>query len=306
MSASTAAAPPRPTAVGLPLSPFSHCANPRCPTGWLHLWRSRKTPVFEGRWACSPGCMAEMVTAAVRHEIALGPDAPYRHRIPLGLLLVDQGHITAEQLRNAVRNQEQAVSRETEALRLGHWLVASGVLSETVLTRALSAQWNCPVFSSAAYRAVNVGAALPRFLAEALGALPLRVLGDRTLCLAFSHRVDRSLAYAAARVLGLEVAPGIVRDSEFRAAETEFLAAPAPRIRFLDISGATALARLVTSLVEETKPLEARLARVHDLWWLRLWRRPPHGSGLPDCADVEDILCATGGLRRTGIEGGRG
>jgi Type II secretion system (T2SS), protein E, N-terminal domain len=276
-----------------PRLPFSHCANPHCATGWLHLWRSRRAPVFEGRWACSPGCMAEIVRGAVRSEAAMGSAAPYRHRIPLGLLLVDQGHITQEQLREAVRRQEKGA--DAGAQRLGQWLVESGILSETFLTRALALQWNCPVFSPGVCRAADMTPALPRLLAQALGAVPLRVLGGHTLCLAFSERIDRALAYAAERILGLRVSSGIVRDSEFAMAEAEFLAAPAPPARLIEISGTEALARLVASLVEAEKPLEARLARVHGFWWLRLWRRPPGGSGLPDCAEVEDILCAARG-----------
>jgi hypothetical protein len=296
MSAVAAVAPLNRTAPASPRSPFSHCANPACSTGWLHLWRSRRVPVFEGRWTCSPGCMAELVTRAVRREIALGPHASYQHRIPLGLLLVDQGSITPEQLRAALQRQKWAAGTEADALRLGQWLVGSGILSETVLTRALGAQWNCPVFSCGAYRAANVASALPHFLAEVLAALPLRVVGGRTLCLAFCDRIDRTLAYAAERMLGLDVVPGIVGHAEFRAAESEFLASAAPRSRILEVSGTTALARLITSLVEETKPFEARLVRIHDLWWLRFWRRSLRASGLPGCADVEDILCAAGGL----------
>lgn len=235
--------------------------------------------------------MAEVVRAAVRREAGADSFAPYRHRIPLGLVLVDRGQITPDQLRDAVRHQESA----GDAARLGQWLVASGIVSETVLTRALSLQWNCPVFSPGAFRAGEVASALPRFFAEALGAVPLRVLGGQTLCLAFSGGVDRSLAYAAERLLGLKVSSGLVRDSEFSAAQAEFLAAPAPRSRLIEVSGATALARLVTSLIETEKPVEARLARVHGFWWLRLWRRAPGEAGLPDCADVEDILCAAGG-----------
>jgi hypothetical protein len=280
----------------LPRLPFSHCANPRCATGWMHLWRSRRSPVFEGGWSCSPGCMAELVRAAVRREIALGSGAPYRHRIPLGLLLVDQGHITREQLRDALRHQERAAETDPDRLRLGEWLVGSGILSETVLTRALSAQWSCPLFSPGAYRAADVASALPRLLVEALGALPLRVLGGGTLCLAFSRRIDRTLAYAAERMLGLRVAAGIVRGSEFLAAQAELLAVPAPRARYLETSGTAALAHLLTAIVEQEKPLDARLARVHSFWWLRLWRHTPGGSGLPNCADVEDVLCTAEGL----------
>ena len=30
------------------------CANPGCRTGWLHLWRSRSSPIFEAGWTCPP------------------------------------------------------------------------------------------------------------------------------------------------------------------------------------------------------------------------------------------------------------
>jgi hypothetical protein len=222
----------------------------------------------------------------------MGSPAPYRHRIPLGLLLVDRGYITPEQLRSAVRHQEPAP--EAGNLRLGQWLVGSGILSETMLTRALALQWNCPIFSPAAWSPGQVASALPRVLAETQGVLPVRLLGGRTLCLAFSKHVDRALAYAVERILGLGISSGIVRDSEFCAAQAEFLAAPAPSTRLIEVPGTAALARLVTSLLETEKPQEARLARVHGFWWLRLWRHAPGESGLPDCADVEDILCVAG------------
>jgi hypothetical protein len=298
MSASPGSVPQTgatPQSALLPHSPFSHCGNPGCATGWIHLWRSRRAPVFEGRWACSPGCMGELVHAAVRREIALGAGAPYRHRIPLGLLLLSQGHITQKQLGEGLRHQELAARRDPYTPRLGEWLVESGILSESALTRALSAQWNCPVFSPGACRAADVAAVLPRLLAESLGAVPLRLVGGRILCLAFSRRIDRTLGYAAERMLGLSVASGIVRDSECHTAQAEFLTAPAPRARFLETSGSASLPRLFTALVEDEKPLEARLARVHGFWWLRLWRRVPCGFGLPDCGDVEDVLCTAEG-----------
>lgn len=272
-------------------SALSQCANPRCATGWMHLWRSRRAPVFEGRWVCSPACMAEVVRGAVRRETATGSPAPYRHRIPLGLLLVDRGHISPEQLREAVRHLDSGERSSEEHLRLGQWLVESGILSESVVTRALSLQWNCPLFSPGTYRAAEVASALPRLLAEGTGALPLRLLSRQTLGLAFSECIDRSLAYALERMLGLRVSSGIIRDSEFSAAQAEFLAASGPPSRLVEISGTPALARFVTSIVELKKPLEARLVRVHQFWWLRLWRRVPEDAGLPACADVEDILC---------------
>jgi hypothetical protein len=48
---------------------FSTCANPHCGSGWLRLWRRRETPVFEGGWCCSSGCMAARV------RMWLGPES---------------------------------------------------------------------------------------------------------------------------------------------------------------------------------------------------------------------------------------
>ena len=48
---------------------FQTCANPDCCSGWLHLWRSRQAPVFEGGWSCSSACTAARVASAVRREL---------------------------------------------------------------------------------------------------------------------------------------------------------------------------------------------------------------------------------------------
>ena len=66
------------------------CANPRCGSGWLHLWRSRSAPLFEGGWICSAACTRARVEAAVRRELEGrgGEQQSYRHRIPLGLVML--------------------------------------------------------------------------------------------------------------------------------------------------------------------------------------------------------------------------
>src|SRR5471030_2454967 len=62
------------------------CANPACGSGWLHLWRSRSAPIFEGGWSCSAECTQMRVGSAVRRELEGRVRAPeaHRHRIPLG------------------------------------------------------------------------------------------------------------------------------------------------------------------------------------------------------------------------------
>ncbi len=84
---------------------FSTCANPACSTGWLHLWRSRTAPVFEGGWSCSMACTIARLEAAVRRETEGRSAEPFthRHRIPLGLVMLEQGWITLLDLVALVR-----------------------------------------------------------------------------------------------------------------------------------------------------------------------------------------------------------
>jgi hypothetical protein len=283
---------------GLRAGLFPRCANPRCATGWMHLWRSRKVPGFEGRWACSAECMGELVASAVRREMD-GGDAvppPHPHRLPMGLMLVEQGRISPAQLREALDNQQKSVEATGEKVRLGEWLVRSGVLGEPALTRALSAQWNCPVFPLSGYRPEEVAAAMPRFLSEACAALPVRAARGRLLYVAFSGRIDRSLSYALERMTGLRAVAGLARDSEFGSAQARFLATPAPRTRFLEAASSWVLVRAITKQIESTKPEEARVARIHDYYWLRTWRHASHGPGLPTCEVVEDLLATVGSM----------
>lgn len=278
---------------------FPRCANRRCATGWLHLWRSRRAPAFEGRWACSAECMGELVALAVRREMDGGDTAPPSpHRLPMGLMLVEQGRITAGQLHQALRAQQRAREETGEAARLGEWLIRSGVLGETALTHALSAQWNCPVFSLGNYGPEEVAVSMPRFLSEALGALPVRAVAGKLLYVAFNGRIDRSLSYAIERMTGMRVAAGLARDSEFEGAQSLFLKVAAPRTRFLEAASSWVLVRAITRLIEAEKPVEARLVRIHDYYWLRIWRRGSTGPGLPECRAVEDLLATVGGTGR--------
>jgi hypothetical protein len=264
--------------------------------GWIRLWRSRRVPGFEGGWACSAECMGDLVAAAVRREMdgGISISAFRQHRVPMGLMLVEQGRITPEQLRAALDGQQRAAKETGETVRLGEWLLRSGVLAERALTRALSAQWNCPVYSLGSYRPEEVAASMPRFLSEAFGALPVRVAGGKLLYVAFSGRIDRSLSYALERIGGMRVTAGIAPDSEFERAQVRFLETPAPRARFIEAASSWVLARTITRLIESEKPLDARLARIHDYYWLRMFRRAAPGSGLPPSEAVEDLLFTVG------------
>jgi hypothetical protein len=269
---------------------FQTCANPGCESGWLHLWRSRSAPVFEGGWNCSAACTAARVAAAVRRELDGRGSAEqnHRHRIPLGLLMLEQGWITSGQLRQALDAQKDA-----GAGRLGHWLVRRQAVSEQLVTRALGLQWSCPVLPLEFHDAEALTALLPRLFVDAFGALPLRVAAGRLLYLGFEERLDPVLALAVERMTGLRVESGLVQGSLFRPAHTRLLSAKFPRVELIEASSEPAAVRVLSKAIERAQPAESRLVRAHDCLWLRMQLRPQVGS-LPEAAAVEDLICSIG------------
>jgi hypothetical protein len=266
------------------------CSNPGCASGWLHLWRSRSAAVFEGGWTCSAACTEERMQAAVRREregrgsaSGLGR-GQHRHRIPLGLLMLEQGWITARQLRSALEAQR------TSGGRLGQWLVRREGVGESLVTRALSLQWSCPVLALEFHDAQALAPIVPRLFVDAFGALPLRVAAGKLLYLGFEERLDPVLALAIERMTGLRVESGLVAESEFRPAHQRMLSATFPATELLETSSEPILVRALTRVLERTRPVESRLVGVHDCLWLRMWNKAPSGAG-----SVQDVIATVGG-----------
>lgn len=262
------------------------CANPRCATGWLHLWRKRRVPVVEGGWLCSKVCTRARVEELLRREqLAARPTAAHRHRVPIGLVLLTQGWITHDQLKKALKAQ-----RGGSRLRLGEWLVQHCGLSEVRLTQALGLQWSCPVFSLEQHGGLPV-TVIPRLLPESFGFVPLRVTSSGTLYLAFEDRIDHSLALALERMTRLRVESGLLCGSEFRIAQQRMLRSGFPRVRMIEAGSLDLLAEAFTLRIEEEKPVEARLVRMRDLFWLRLWRSSEMDvAGMAPASGVQDVI----------------
>lgn len=288
------------------------CTNPGCSSGWLHLWRSRGAPIFEQGWTCSAACTGARLDAAIRRELdgrALGYGAragseemdgeltvrgarmaePRPHRIPLGLVMLEQGWITQMQLRNALEAQ-----REAGRGRLGRWLVRQQSASEVLVARTVALQWGCPVLSESHRSPDAMAAALPRLFIEGFGALPLRVAGNEILYLAFAGRLDPVVALAMQRMLGMQIETGILPDSQFQAAQQRMLHVSFPGVDLVEARSESVLVRMLTKKIEATRPVEARLVRVHDCLWLRMWLRP-QGKPLPAISEVQDVICSLAG-----------
>ena len=269
---------------------FETCANPGCGSGWLHLWHSRMAPVFEGGWNCSAACTAARVEAAVSRELdGRGQGAEnHRHRVPLGLVMLEQGWITPGQLRQALDAQRLA-----GAGRLGHWLVRQQGVSEQLVTRALGVQWSCPVLPLEFHDAEALSVLLPRLFVDAFGALPLRVAAGKLLYLGFEDRLDPILALAVERMSGLRVESGLVQESLFAPAHSRMLNAKFPPVELIEANSEPAVAHALSRAIERLRPVDSRLVRVHDCLWLRMWLRPQRGP-MPPREQVQDLICSIG------------
>lgn len=266
------------------------CSNRNCRSGWLHLWRNRTSPVFEGGWTCSTACVRERLAAAIARELdgcsaAVGA---YHHRLPIGLVLLEQGKITSGQLRRALEAQRAAASG-----RLGDWLVRHKAVSEQDVTRALALQWSCPVLTLEQFAPGASAAVMPRLFIDAFAALPLRIAAGRVLYLGFAQSLDPILALATERMTGLRVESGIVRESAFAPAHARLLQSDFPSVTLIEAVSQEAAAQALAQSLERCKPIESRLVRVHDCLWLRLWLRPQTGA-VPAIGSIRDVLCSVG------------
>lgn len=266
------------------------CANPACRSGWLHLLCSRLAPVFEGGWTCSPKCTQARVAQAVQRELdcRAEPAEARPHRIPLGLTMLEQGWITAGQLRAALEAQRTAGGG-----RLGSWLVRQQGVSEKLVTRALGLQWSCPVLWMDFHDAEALAGLLPRLFVDAFGAMPLRVAAGKLLYLGFEDRLDPVLALAIERMTGLRVESGLVQSSLFGPAHTRMLGAKFPRVTLIEAGSEMAAVQALAKAVERARPVAAKLARVHECLWLRMALTPQTGP-LPEIDSVEDLICSIG------------
>jgi len=265
-----------------------HCSNPSCCSGWLQLFRSRTHPVFERGWTCSGECTRQRLETAVRREVERwAPDAePHQHRIPLGLVMLERGWITSQQLRRALTAQ-----RSGGRLRLGEWLVKQGATTELLVSRALSLQWGCPVLPASGL--IPRPELLPRLFVEAFGAVPVQDSSGRVLYLGFEQTVDTALAFAAERIAGKRVECGIVPSSSYfellgRVGEQRF-----PQVQVAEAVSESAAAYLLAKSIEREQPIDSRLVRTHEWLWLRMVVKG-HGAGASGMHGIRDLVCRIG------------
>jgi len=272
-------------AKGPPL--IGHCSNPGCRTSWLQLFRQRTRPIFEAGWTCSRECTQAKLRLAVRRELdgRVQGQETHRHRIPLGLLMLEKGWISSQQLRRAVETQ-----RRSGVLRIGEWLIRQGATDEALVTRALGLQWGCPVLSLSSGRLAGRHQLLPRLFVDAVGALPLQGSSGRILYLGFEQSVDPALAFSVQRIQCARVECGILQSSKFKDVLGSTNNQSFNSVQLAEATSEFAAAHILAKSIERAHPISSRLVRVHEWLWLRMVLKSP---ALPEPMDAytSDVLC---------------
>lgn len=209
----------------------------------------------------------------------------YRHRIPLGLFLLEQGWITAAALRKAVEVQRNGGGR------IGQCMIRDGAIDEPQLTRALAMQWSCPVLDPHGQDADRMAPVMPRLFVDAFGMFPLQTTAQHLIYLASEDRPDPVLTVALERMTGFRVESGILAGSIFRRAHARALSASYAPVELIEAISVNALALALTRALERFQPRDARMVRVHDFFWLRMWTGQPTNA-LPRPEDVRDLVCS--------------
>jgi len=213
---------------------------------------------------------------------------PHRHRIPLGLLMLERGWITSHQLQQAI-----AAQREEGKFRIGEWLVKQGATSEALVARALSVQWGCPILSAANLKLSTE--LLPRLFIDAFGALPLEDSSGRILYLGFEQSVDTALALSIERIMGKRIDCGILPSSSYvevlgRVSDQRF-----PQVQVAEAVSESAAARLFAKSIEREQPISSRLVRAHEWLWLRMILKA-HAASAAGCEGIRDLVCRVGAI----------
>jgi hypothetical protein len=282
----------REAALPVPLS-GQRCGAPGCTSGWMKPWKNRRRPVFEDEWGCGTRCLQALVSAAVRREMGDAAsdfsEAPHKHRVPLGLVLLAQGWITHPQLQTAL-----AAQRVSGEGRIGDWLIKSCGLPEERIARGLGVQWNCPVLSLQGFSPKAMALVMPkRFVAE-FGLIPIRSAGSTILYMAFQERLKAAAALALEQMCGLKVESGLLTSTQLESARERVLASESVPVRIRQVNDADGLTGTMVKLLEQRQPVSARLVRIHQYYWMRMWMEEsavPVKGGLQQSAeDTEDHI----------------
>ena len=247
------------------------CANPTCArTSLFETFAHRKHRLsLEGQWYCGQNCFEQAVKAKMEELMtSQGKPAKARSsRIPLGLLLLQRGILTAEQLKVALEQHRLT------GVNFGDVVQQLAFATQEQVTAAVAAQWACPVYSLGDRR-LEVQVRVPRQFLELYGMLPVHFSeSESKLLIGFVRGVQHQVLYTIRHMTSCTVAPCFITAREYdlhlHSPLTTFLGDD--ELVFDQIVETAEMARIATNYVMQLSAERVRLEKCRDYLWVRIW-----------------------------------
>jgi hypothetical protein len=131
------------------------------------------------------------------------------NRVPLGLVLLSQGAINPDQLRQGLAAQRAC--GDSARKKIGECLAGLGLVSEQQVIEALAAQQHCPVFAPREPQALPQTALWPLALVESYRSVPVFYGGKPGgVYVGFLDQVNHSFLHAVEQMLNCHSYPCII------------------------------------------------------------------------------------------------
>jgi hypothetical protein len=252
------------------------CSGKGCDR-WLTLRQisARKRGIGLGSsWYCSSGCFSFAATEQISNLLmAESVSGNHLSRMPLGLILVDSGHLTHEQFRIAVEEQKN------EGGEIGEVLIRHSFATEKQVTSARAAQWGCPIFA-APKRLAKMLVQIPSILFKTYAMVPLHYgTATNRLLIGFVHGIDYGALYTIEQMTGCKTQPCFVTPGDYQTQiQQERAETGEPGILkalIVDVAKSPAeMAESIYSCCIEIGAIEVLFARCKDHLWARLKAGP--------------------------------
>jgi Type II secretion system (T2SS), protein E, N-terminal domain len=190
-----------------------------------------------------------------------------QHRIPLGLLMLSRGQITARQLK-----QTLAAQKASENGRFGSWLLKLGFSTEQQITAALGRQWSCPVVSDSISLQVTWLSLIPLAMEESFHMVPVHyVENTKVLHVACADEIDYTMLYAVQRSLSYRTMPCLATASLLREALERARSIPRPSdLIFETCTDKLEISRITANYVSRSRADHVRVVSCAGYVWARL------------------------------------
>ncbi len=249
------------------------CSNSACRTkSFLQAFAHRREGLnVDDRWYCSPDCFEQAVKATIAEMMTFQGKAVKARtpRVPLGLLLLQRGILTGEQLKTALEQHRSS------GLNFGDAVQELGFATPEQVTSAVAAQWGCPVFPLGD-RPLEVGVRVPRVFLELYGMLPVHYAEiERRLLVGFVSGVRHQVLSTIGHMTSCSVAPCFITAREY---QMHLNSPPTPSVHedelvFEKIVDTAEMARITTNYVVQLAAERVRLGKCLDYLWTRIWGR---------------------------------